>query len=262
MNCKEFKKLLNDYFDGSLEKSKSEDFNKHMNECATCKAEFDFMKEMLAATAELNAQPPSNLRELVLAQISKEEKKTNNVLSFKRLSIPFSTVAAVLVLFFVSYNLLPMFSSKKSLATNQAVYNDNADRRDEKAETATAPANDTTGNAVQQDAYTAEVAKSASLYKKRLPFNSDVIFKLDLSTTYKFEAVIDGTNISALKGDTNFVLLSEISNSYCFKTKLSADELKTELAQFGFKILNYSENSVDFYGLKNSSEYGILSIIK
>ena len=259
MNCKEFKQLLNDYFDGSLEESKSEAFHKHKNECAACKAEFDFMKEMLAATEQLNAQPPSNLRELVLEQISKEEKKTKNILNFKRLSITFSTVAAVLVLFFISYNLLPQFSSKKSLATNQADYTDNADKREETA--TTAPANDTAGNAMQQDAYTAEIAKSTSLAKKRLPFDSDVIFKLDLSATYKFEAIIDGTNISDLKADTNFILLSEINNSYCFKTKLSIEELKTELAKFGFKLLNYSENSVDFYGLKNSSEYGILSVI-
>lgn len=257
MNCKEFKQLLNDYFDGSLEESKVEDFNKHMNKCATCKSEFDFMKEMLAATEQLNAHPPSNLRELVLEQISKEEKRTKNVLNFKRLSITFSTVAAVLILFFVSYNLLPQFSSKKSLATNQAVYTDNADKRDEKVETTTAPANDMVGNA-----YSAEVAKSASLAKKRLPFDSDVFFKLDLSATYKYEAVIDGTNISALKGDNNFVLLSEIGSSYCFKTKLSKDELKTELEKIGFITLNYSENSVDFYGLKNSADYGILSIMK
>jgi hypothetical protein len=259
MNCEEFKKLLNDYLDGSLEESTLKELNKHKTECSECKAEFDFMQELLLATEQLNAQPPSNLRELVLEQISAEEKRTKNIFCFKRFSITFSTVAAVLVLFFISYNLLPMFSLKKSAATNQAALFDNAVAREEATN---APTNDMVGSESQKNAYTAEIAKSTSLAKKRLPYDSDIIFKLDISKTYKYEAIIEGTNISALKGDTNFVLLGEIGNSYCFKTKLFGDELKTVLTNFGFKTLNYSENSVDFYGLKSSADYGILSIVK
>ena len=46
MNCDDYKKLMIDFFDSGLSQKENELLNKHLEECNSCKSEFEELKKL------------------------------------------------------------------------------------------------------------------------------------------------------------------------------------------------------------------------
>jgi hypothetical protein len=54
MNCDDYKKLMIDFFDSGLSQKENELLNKHLEECNSCKSEFEELKKLLVALEKEN----------------------------------------------------------------------------------------------------------------------------------------------------------------------------------------------------------------
>ena len=54
MNCDDYKKLMIDFFDSGLSQKENELLNKHLEECNSCKSEFEELKKLFVALEKEN----------------------------------------------------------------------------------------------------------------------------------------------------------------------------------------------------------------
>jgi len=54
MNCDDYKKLMIDFFDSGLSQKENELLNKHLEECNSCKSEFEKLKKLFVALEKEN----------------------------------------------------------------------------------------------------------------------------------------------------------------------------------------------------------------
>ncbi|AKL94919.1 DNA polymerase I [Clostridium aceticum] len=128
MDCKNIDNYISSYIDGYLTKQEKEDFEKHINQCEACKAQYDNLNLILDCVHEIEEVPlPKNftmqLGEKLREEAVKDEESTDSSLDLKKKDIskkPFKKwrviggIAAGLLIMTMSATMLNNFSTKSS----------------------------------------------------------------------------------------------------------------------------------------------------
>jgi len=100
MKCKEIKKLISKYFDGSLQESEREIVLSHINQCLDCKTEFGIFSKIYNNLPEYKEVGVStDFEKKLFSKI--EEQQRESFIIWKKL-IPAVASFAVLVVFLIT----------------------------------------------------------------------------------------------------------------------------------------------------------------
>lgn len=108
-DCNKIKNLIPLYLDNALTHIDSDAVKQHLKECEDCRLEYEFLKNIINATAEMPEIFPSadfndNLHKKLL--LAKKAKSRKNILKFRNVLAAAVSAAAVIAISVVSLNLL------------------------------------------------------------------------------------------------------------------------------------------------------------
>ena len=108
-DCNEIKNLIPLYLDNALTHIDSDAVKQHLKECEDCRLEYEFLKNIINATADLPEISPSadfndNLHKKLIE--AKKAKSKKNILNFRNILAASVSAAAVIAISVVSLNLL------------------------------------------------------------------------------------------------------------------------------------------------------------
>ncbi|AOY76708.1 DUF4349 domain-containing protein [Clostridium formicaceticum] len=124
MDCKNIDNYISSYIDGCLTEREEDDFEKHINQCETCKAKYENLKMILDCVHEIEEVPLPKNFSAELGEKLREEAATSEVdinskvdLKKKRLSKKWKFIggiAAGLLIMMMSVTMLNNFSNKSA----------------------------------------------------------------------------------------------------------------------------------------------------
>ncbi len=247
MNCQICLEKINEYLDNELDSKVTNEINLHLENCSSCKTEYEFLKQIIEKANELNVEPPKELKQNVLEKINAKEK-TKKIFYFRRIATSLATTAAVLVLIILANNSINVNKLSSQMNTDLVKENET------KAEIVIPPE-----NAVSKGSETnSETSKTASanIYTANAMDNS--LFQAQDSAKayeYKYFATFNGNSINNIETIKELIYIGKNDNIYEYKTTLSIKEIEEKLKVFDI-LLDNSQESL----LINSSNYGNIKI--
>lgn len=280
MLCEEVLELMMPYFDKELKKEETILIEEHLKNCATCREEFNLMRNILSESGQLGANPPKELREGVMKKIKAGKRRT----MFK--ALPAVAAAAVVVLAIgLNFNQISSIFGNKKAARNLLIDGEittaeKSDAVDDNAQNA--PQNDTAYSQENGKAsmdYSADVATSKSTASgsvgtssaaavspedaqfAALPFGVKKIYRIDETESFKYGVLVDySTGISLTKRSE--IKTYSLNKPPLLVTKLSLAELEKILKESSITVLGKSEDYKTYPGLSEKAEYGFIMLDK
>lgn len=107
MKCEKIQELLSEYIDNEINEITKKEIATHLEKCPKCQSEYVELKNIINLCGEMeNIDLPENFEtQLHTKLLECNKEKTNTTLKFANYIRIFSSVAAVLVLLFVSRNM-------------------------------------------------------------------------------------------------------------------------------------------------------------
>lgn len=249
MDCRICIEKLNEYTDNELDSKLMNEISLHIENCPSCKNEYEFLKEIIKNCNEINEEPPKKLKEKVLEKIMKNEK-SKKIIFFRKTAISIASTAAIFAIIIFAYNsvIMKTYNSKSNMAIMDnerqvsSIAQGETENFSEKgiipnnSNSSTVSSNNATSYSMDKSAEQAQAAPDVSLYKYSATFNGKSI-----------------ENIDTIK---ELIPLSSNNNIYEYKTTLSLNEIKEKLKALDIVLNNSQENS-----LNNSINYGNIKII-
>ena len=159
ISCGEARELMFDYLDGELPARERERLDRHLDECADCKREFDERRKLLDTIRKIELDAPSELYPNVMRLVDLTPQDKKSPFSLRRRFIPIGTIAAACAVFaFVLLNRNMLDNLKN---TDSSVYDIEGARYysavgDDDPLMKSAPTDTTASEAYAQESGTAE----------------------------------------------------------------------------------------------------------
>jgi hypothetical protein len=291
MNCELCKMKLSEYIDDMLSENERKEIEKHISECESCKAEYEFLKSIISVAGELPDEglPPEFEKELhkKLTAETGKPKKNNIYTGVKAIGL---IAAGFLIVFMINTGLfdvgknyqrsgdMEMEATVKGTRSNEL--QDSKD--DNKAETAKAKHIEdkleyTVGNVLSGKENIDFI--NVNYNRNESEINTAIINDFcDNKRVHAFKATSTGINILTFDGKVDGVPQTYLTNesSYCLLIKTNADIDKNQIQKLNtmvaanaiynkdFSILNtiIEDKELDIYNIKTDDTVKTLYALK
>ena len=210
MNCEKIKELLIEYVTGELDEATSSEVASHIESCAECKKEYEFLLGMSESIKVAEYEAPEELHDMIISAVKREARRESRAKITKKISI----IAASAAAFVIVVNAVLFNPPKSEDPENNSSINGNLGSEDESNDMLIDADNVFTvssGNAIYNDA----VLSSGTAYqfagswecdledgtKVTMQINEDGSVVVCITDIYGWETYYDGVLTFDKNGD-------------------------------------------------------------